>query len=62
MEDSKNPTKVREVVRLTKEMYEHLEKTLPPPILTDKTTDLSAGYILGVQATLKRLREGFVVG
>lgn len=53
--------KGRELVTLTQEQYLRLEKALPPPLLDNNTTDLQAGFRLGVQAVLKMIREGFVV-
>jgi len=50
------------VVRLTPDQYRVLERSLPPPAVTNNTTDLMAGYQLGVQAVLKSLREGFTIG
>lgn len=48
-----------EVMRLMPEVYAQLVKSLPGPACPK--TDLEAGYILGVQAALQKLREGFVV-
>ncbi|APU00309.1 hypothetical protein HOR55_gp22 [Ralstonia phage RS-PII-1] len=50
-----------EVTRLTEEQYESLEKQLAPPTVTQVTTDLQAGYQLGVQEVLRKLRSGYVV-
>jgi len=56
------PTKsVTQVVRLTPEMMEALERQLPPPIVQASTTDLQAGYSLGIQFVLTKLRDGFAV-
>jgi hypothetical protein len=51
-----------EVVRLTPEMLAALEKELPPPVVTNSTSELMAGYQLGVQTVLQRLRNGYVIG
>jgi hypothetical protein len=50
------------MARLTKEVYEDLEKKLPAPAVQRDTTDLQAGFQLGIQHVLKLLREGYVVG
>ena len=52
----------KQYARLTKEVYEDLEKKLPAPSVQRDTTDLQAGFQLGVQHVLKLLREGYVVG
>jgi len=49
-------------VRLDADQYRQLERQLPPPSVTNSTSDLMAGYQLGVQAVLKALREGYTVG
>ena len=48
------------VVRLDTDVYKHLEnkfRTLTP---NENTSQLQAGFALGVQAVLKELREGYV--
>jgi hypothetical protein len=52
----------KQYARLTKEVYEDLEKKLPAPSVQRDTTDLQAGFQLGIQHVLKLLREGYVVG
>lgn len=56
-------TKAKEVVvhRLTQEVYKHLEGQMPAPFVNQQTTDVQAGFALGIQYVLKQLREGFVV-
>lgn len=56
-------TKAKEVVvhRLTQEVYKHLENQMPAPFVSTATTEIQAGFALGVQFVLKQLREGFVV-
>lgn len=52
------------LVRMEKDAYRQLEKALgnlAQPAISDKTTDLQAGVLLGVQITLQKLREGFVI-
>lgn len=49
--------------RLSREAYQQLEtKLLSDVIVSDKTTDLQAGYMLGIQKVLKVLRDGFTIG
>ena len=52
------PMSEKAVHRLTPEAYKELERALPEPRATD---GIQAAYNLGVQAVLKKLREGFVV-
>lgn len=52
---------VVQVFRLSKPAYEALEKELPVPYADNDTSVLAAGYKLGVQAVLKKLREGYAV-
>lgn len=52
------------LVRLEPDVYKQLCKelgNLAQPAVSDKTTDLQAGVLLGVQITLQKLREGFVI-
>ncbi len=49
------------VTRLEPEVYAALEGKVPPPNVTTTTTELMAGYQLGVQTVLKLLRDGYVV-
>ena len=52
-----------EQYRLQKETYQQLEnKLLSDVLVNDKTTDLQAGYMLGIQKVLKVLRDGFTIG
>jgi len=51
-----------QVIRLDPVQYRRLEQQLPPPVVTNTTSDLMAGYQLGVQAVLKALREGYTIG
>lgn len=59
--DMEPEPKVTEVVILNKDIYKKLEEQLPAPAPTGTTTDIQAGYLLGVQYVLKKLREGFVI-
>lgn len=54
-------TPVKQVVRLTPEVYRELENKMYRPIVTAETTAHQAGYQLGVAAVLKELRNGYVV-
>jgi len=49
-------------VRLTAEEYGSLEKTLRARLPLIPTTDLEAGYMLGMQEVLRQLRTGWVIG
>ncbi len=49
------------VTRLEPNVYAALEAKVPPPNVTTTTTELMAGYQLGVQTVLKLLRDGYVV-
>lgn len=49
-------------VRLDEDQLRLLESQLAGPIVTTATTELLAGYQLGIQTTLMKLRAGFVVG
>lgn len=51
-----------EMARLTQDVYLKFEQQLGQPVVTQATTELQAGYMLGIQHALKLLREGFVVG
>jgi len=48
--------------RLSPDAYAELERKVHPPFVQNETTVLQAGYQLGIQAVLKLLREGYVVG
>lgn len=49
------------VHRLSPEVYKDLEKKVGYIDVTEKTSELQAGYQLGVQKVLRMLRDGFVV-
>jgi histidinol phosphatase-like enzyme len=51
-----------EMMRLSQAAYKQLEDSLQGPQVGDKTTDLQAGFQLGIQHVLAKLRNGFVVG
>lgn len=48
--------------RMTREQYLQLEREMTPPAVTDSTSDLHAGFKLGVQHVLARFRRDFVQG
>ena len=50
-----------EYARLTQHVYDELERKVGSVVVNQVTTDLQAGYMLGVQAVLKELRNGYVV-
>lgn len=54
--------KVVTYARLTREVYEDLERKVGRILVTRETTDLQAGYQLGVQSVMQMLREGYVIG
>ena len=58
------PNSVQTIRRLTVEDYQAVERAIPGAvtIVTSSTTELQAGYQLGVQAALKVLRDGFTSG
>lgn len=55
------PIEVRQLVRLTPEVYASLENLFPKPVVTDNTSAHQAGYQLGIQAVLTALRKGYAV-
>lgn len=48
-------------VRMAPHIYNQLERKLPAPVVSQQTTDLQAGFQLGVQYVLKQLRDGYVI-
>lgn len=57
---SKSETVVQ-VYKLDRDAYEELESIFSRPYVTNDTTDIQAGYQLGVQAVLNKIREGIPV-
>lgn len=57
---SKQETVVQ-VFKLDRDAYEKLESIFSRPYVTNDTTDIQAGYQLGVQAVLNKIREGIPV-
>lgn len=65
-EDNRNisgntDTIIRSILVLNKDQYRKLEAAMPKPFVGDKTTDVQAGFQLGVQHVLHAIREGFTV-
>lgn len=52
---------VEVIVRLQPDVYKQLEDSLPSPVVSTTTTDQQVAFALGIQFTLKKLREGFTV-
>ena len=52
---------VRELHRLSSDAYGQLSKQCPVIAVNNDTQQLQAGFQLGVQHVLQKLREGFVV-
>lgn len=52
--------KITEATRLRPDVYDSLARRMPKPVVTEQTTELQAGFQLGVQYVLTALREGFV--
>lgn len=51
-----------EVQRLTREVYLQLERECSRLAVGPTTTELQAGYQLGIAAVLEKLRNGIVIG
>lgn len=49
------------VIRLAPEAYQQLARKFGACVVTKDTTDLQAGYMLGVKAVLDAVREGFTI-
>lgn len=60
--DAKTRTEVEFRHRLSPEAYAQLLKQCPMIAVTNDTSAHQAGFQLGVQHVLQKLREGFVVG
>lgn len=55
------PVKVVELTRLRPDVYAGLEKQVAAPYVDRQTTEIQAGFLLGIQHVLKVLRDGYVV-
>jgi hypothetical protein len=60
MTDPVKNTKV--LARMDRTTYEQFEKQCEPPLVNKDMSPCEVAYRLGIQAVLKKLREGFVVG
>lgn len=59
---SQSPAKPTELVVLTVEQYQALEKKAAPLYCTEATTPTQMAFVAGQQSILKHVREGFTVG
>lgn len=55
------PAPETEFFRMNADVYSKFEASLPKPIPGQSTSDIQAGYLLGVQEVLRQLREGLVL-
>lgn len=62
MTTPQNKPIIKDMVRLTQDVYEDLEKQALPLVVTTTTTSLQTAFIAGQQSILKLLRVGYVVG
>jgi hypothetical protein len=53
---------VKTAFRMTRQEYLTFERSLPPPVVDNNTTDLHAGMKLGVAMVLQKFREKYVEG
>lgn len=54
--------KIVELHRLSREEYDKLTKGLPQGFVDSNTSPQQAGFLLGIQYVLAKLREGVVIG
>lgn len=62
MPEANATVQIQYVTRLNPVIYANLAKRLPVPLVTERTTDIQAGFQLGVQAVLALLREELLTG
>ena len=62
MTTPQNKPIIKDMVRLTQDVYEDLEKQALPLVVTTTTTSLQTAFIAGQQSILKLLRVGYVIG
>ena len=55
------PPKEEYIVRLSPDVYKQLEDGLPSPVVSQTTTEIQAGFNLGIQFVLKKLRDGYTI-
>lgn len=60
MSKEKESTKV--VINLHPDVYKAIEAKFRKPSVSNTTSEIEAGYLLGVQDVLRLLREGYTVG
>lgn len=53
--------KTRTFVRMDETLYKELERTCPQPSVSEGTSAHQAGFLLGIQFVLRKLREGYVI-
>lgn len=63
MIDQEPKIKLVEVIRLTKPVYDAIEKQIAynTMVVGKDTSPLQAGWMLGAQAVLKVLRDGYTI-
>lgn len=52
----------REIYRISPEVWEEFKTHLPSRVVTDQTTDLQAGFMLGINFILDKIEKGLVTG
>lgn len=62
MPEKQVQAEVRYITRLNPAIYDQLVSRLPAPLVNERTTELQAGYQLGVQAVLAILRQDLTIG
>lgn len=53
---------IREITRLTPEVYAELERQCITASVTSQTTEIQAAAMVGAEMVLRKLRQGFVIG
>lgn len=54
------PDVVERVFTMTQKVYDDLERSVEPPIVTNNTTPQGAGYAVGIQRVLAEVRKRYV--
>lgn len=54
------PTQVVDRFVMTHQVYDKFVRSMEPPVVTNNTTAQGAGYLVGMQRVLEKLREQFV--
>lgn len=61
-QEEETPVANKVVIRLDTETYEYLESNIKSnSLVTSSTSDIEAGFKLGVQHVLQHLRKGYVI-